>query len=384
MNILKRKDKDLFLFTRELVVRYNSFLIVFVVFSYGLCNVVSLFISFSIAISLITLLLVGQSFVLNMNKLSVKFLTFSIVIVSLLLFQYFIHPNNIVGTTSTLIYFLSIGVVGLFVGSNEINWNYIFHYMRLLAVVNFVLNIIYVRLSYDNIDTLSMRFAYGILPSAMFFLFDLIKNRSFVSGVIFLTITCLIFIWGSRGAFLVILIYLFFVLYKRNKLLLFIGGGRILLFSKKIISILLYLINVLPVESLKLKKMSMMLTEGILAASSGREELYMNYWKIFEENILFGCGVGFWDDLNLLYPHNLFLQAAVEFGILGCVVVICYVILSFFKIEKMCGDQFEFMIIVFSIMIGRLLVSSSYWERPEFWLCLSMVFFNRYVYVQRT
>ena len=363
--------------------RYNSFLLVFLIFLFGLSNIVSLFLPFSIAVVVLTILFVFPSLCLMCKSINVKFIAFVFAFLCLIGLQYIVHIDNYVGTVRTFLYFVSIGIISLFVGSNKIDWVYVFEDAKCLAILNFFTNILYLRFSYENVDMLSMRFGYGILPSAMFFLYDAIKKKSFVSCLLFLITSTLIFIWGSRGALLVILIYLAIVVYKKSKRFFLIGGVAVVLLFEYVKGIFFTILNILPIDSLKLRKMEMMFTEGIAAASSGRDELYRNYWDLFEDNLLVGKGVYFWTATDGLYPHNLFLQAGVEFGITGLVLMLGFVCYAFFRIEKMQGMKGEYMLILFSIVIGRLLVSSSYWERPEFWLLLSLLLFNMKIYEQK-
>ena len=375
MNLLVVSSKD--------VLCYNSFLVVFLIFLFGLSDVISLFLPFSIIVSILTLLFVLPSIILSYGRINRHFLLMIIGVGGVICFQFVIHLDNYLGTIKTFFYFISIGVVGLFVGINKIDWGYVYLKAKYLALLNFLLNILYVRMSYENIDILSMRFGYGILPSAMFFLSYAINKKSLLYSLLFMMTAMMIFIWGSRGALLVILIYLALVFYRKNRKLFYISILMFFCLWRQIVSVVLNFINILPFDGLKLKKMEMMLTEGIAAASSGRDELYQVYWKLFEDNVFWGNGVGFWEVTNSLYPHNLVLQAGLEFGVMGMLLMLLLIILALVKVMRLQGYMYECMLILFSIVVGRLLVSSSYWERPEFWLLFSLLFLNKRVYGQK-
>ena len=80
--------------------------------------------------------------------------------------------------------------------------------------------------------------------------------------------------------------------------------------------------------------------------------------------------------MNGLYPHNIFLQVASELGIIGLVALLMLLGLSAVRITLLNSDAFLFWAMLFSITYGRLLVSSTFWERPEFWLLTGAVLFG--------
>ena len=77
-----------------------------------------------------------------------------------------------------------------------------------------------------------------------------------------------------------------------------------------------------------------------------------------------------------LYPHNILLEIAVEFGILGILIFSIILVTIIIKLFRL--DLFSFFpyAALFSICFGRLMVSSTFWSRPEFWLIVSVFLFN--------
>lgn len=354
---------------------YNSFLTVFILFLYGLANIVAFEGLVQIGMMALVVLVIFPSIIRHIYCLNKKmiliFLGFNIIFI----FQIFIYPHNLEGIMATIISFWSIGLVGLYCGSLPFKINRVLYFGYKLAYINLFVNLIYIALARADIDTLSMRFGYGILPSALFFLLNYFLNGKKISLGLFFIIFCLIFIWGSRGCLLVIMLFATFYFFKKYRFKALLGFGIILLFSGIIISNLSNLIDILPFESYKLRKMSMTLNQGLVAASSGRDVLYAFYWNKFIENI-WGLGIGCQYLFNVNYPHNIFIQVAVEFGVIGLIILCIYIIEIYRIIHKQTLLLYYFLILIFSITFGRLIISSNFWDRPEFWFLLSMVFTN--------
>ncbi|MBD5356171.1 MAG: hypothetical protein HDR88_04080 [Bacteroides sp.] len=354
---------------------YNSFLTAIVIFLYGLANIAAKGHFTQIAIVILSACVVTPSLLKHIVILNIKMILIFISGLIILISQLFLYPENSIGIIATITSFCSIGFIGLYSGSLYFNIRNVLYFSKNLAYLNFFINLIYICLASDDIDTLSMRFGYGILPSALYFFLDYCINKSKVSLSLAILISCLIFIWGSRGCLLVIA--LFWIVYgcKKHPLKTFIYIGLILLCSSFLISNLSSLIDILPVESYKLRKMSMTLNEGLIAASSGRDVLYEFYWNKFMTN-LWGFGAGCMYQFDMNYPHNLFIQIAVEFGVIGLILLCFYIIYVWRVIFRQHGNLAFYMIMIFALTFGRLLVSSNFWDRPEFWFLMSLVFTN--------
>lgn len=354
---------------------YNSFLTAFVIFLYGIANVAARGNFTQIVIIILAICLVMPSIIKRIFILNKKIIVIFLFGLIILLFQLLLYPENKVGIITTISSFCSIGFIGLYCGSLPFKLKSVLYYSKNLAYINLVINLFYIIISRDDIDTINMRFGYGILPSALYFFLDYNINKSKQSLGLALLITCLIFIWGSRGCLLVIgLFYLFYGI-KRYPLKTVLSIGIILLCSNIIISNLSTLIDILPIESYKLRKMSMTLNEGIIAASSGRDVLYEFYWNKFLSN-MWGLGVGCMYQFDMNYPHNIFIQIAVEFGVIGFLTLLFYTIYVLLVIFRYKGNISIFLIMIFSLTYGRLFVSSNFWDRPEFWYLMSLVFTN--------
>ena len=115
-----------------------------------------------------------------------------------------------------------------------------------------------------------------------------------------------------------------------------------------------------------------------MESSSGREALYRHSLQLFLQEP-FGSGVGYWaydPAMSGLYPHNIFLQVATELGIVGLLVLLAILAVTIIRLVRMNRDSFLFWAMLFSITYGRLMVSSTLWERPEFWLLTGAMLFG--------
>lgn len=356
--------------------KYNSFLVIFLFFLYGVANLFSAIIPAGYIIIVLAILVIIPHLLVNVMNTDSNAVFVLAVLWILLLIQSIIYPRNMVGIEPVMISTLSLGASSIYIGSLPFDASMALKYGRRLAWVNFFINMLYVLFTYDNIDLLSMRFGYGMLPSTMIFLYLFLQTKSKLYLVMTSISLLSILVWGSRGCLLIVFIYLICKYGRKYWLLLSVAGSGILCFYDQFAQALIRLVSILPVESYKLRKLVMMLTKGIVESSSGRDTLYLYYWKIFQENI-FGVGIGYSDRIGLIYPHNLFIQVAIEFGIIGLLVLLILIVYIWRKISCLKSDYYEILIIIASIALGRLLVSSNYWVRPEFWALISLIAVNR-------
>lgn len=360
----------------------NSFLFSFFIFQYAFCAPISLFIGNTVPV-VVTTLLGGFIVILNnWNKIDSSLYLFICCFLMILIGQFLCYPDLSNGTLNVISSFISIGIVFSFVGAISIDSSIVMKYCKNMAIINyFFLFLFFQKKLMSGVDgDLSMRFGYALLPSLIFFLYEIINNRSRLYVVLFVLGFMQVFIWGARGAVLVLLLFYILYLVYNNKLnkywILFLLV--LYLFRGIWVDLILAIVENIPFETRKLHNYLTMLTIGVAESSSGRDVIYNEAIQLFQTNI-WGCGVGFYNEgASGRYPHNLFLEVAVEWGILGLLVVFCMIVVFLYKlyVEKNMVNK-NVMLILFTIMFGRLLVSSSYWERPEFWMCLGMFLFTQ-------
>lgn len=255
-----------------------------------------------------------------------------------------------------------------------------------MAVLNFFTTALFLFITNASFS-LSMRFGYAMLPSALWFLYEVIKNKSYLFLPFFLIATLMLTIWGSRGTLLVIGFFLAMALLKYRKFGWLVVVGIMGLFVDQLIELALYACIYLSelTGAHKITGLISILSGDLWSTTGGRDNLYDHCLQLFLTNP-FGNGVCFWaydPMMNYLYPHNVFLQVAAESGILG-LIIFCITLLVIVHRLFRCGKEyFLFYNMIFSISIARLIVSSNYWERPEFWLSIGIFIINPIIRYQR-
>lgn len=102
---------------------------------------------------------------------------------------------------------------------------------------------------------------------------------------------------------------------------------------------------------------------------SQRDENWRLAWQMICESPIWGNGIGEYANRYGTWPHNLFLQIAVEFGVLGLPLI--WNILKRLKsacIDVVCRFDSALFYYVLCLSVVRLMLSSYLWHLPEFWL----------------
>lgn len=362
--------------------KYNSLCVIFVLFLYSLATLPGAFLSTGVVIIVLTILVIVPALWRNFaSNFHVFFKSFAILffLLGYLYFNSVFFPQYAEEINTITISFAAIGSVGMLAGSLPYEECYVVRYGRVLALLNFVTSTLFLGVP-SNIFLLSMRFGYAMLPSALWFLFEIVKNRNFWFVPLFLLSTLMLVIWGSRGTLLVLALFLALILLKYKKIVYFFLVFIFALFSDFLLDLALdaclYLADL--TESQKLQGLISILSGDLWSTTGGRNNLYEHCWDLFLTEP-FGNGVCFWaydNAMNNLYPHNIILQIASESGIFGLTLFIIAMWKSMKNLFRASRDIFPLYAIFFSISIGRLLVSSNYWERPEFWLAIAVFIIN--------
>lgn len=180
---------------------------------------------------------------------------------------------------------------------------------------------------------------------------------------------------GASGPFVAciasVILYMFF--YKKRDL----DIKRLLRFLV-IPIILMIMFNILKngIFSAEFNRVSSIfsLSAGVDLKEAGREDVFSSAISVIKAHPL-GCGLfGYYSHLGY-YPHNLFLEALLQGGVLYAVFI---VIISGYMIKKYVidvkNDSFEeFMRPIFIVNFIMLMVSGTYMYNPIFWLFYVML-----------
>ncbi|MFC5734293.1 O-antigen ligase family protein [Cytobacillus gottheilii] len=260
---------------------------------------------------------------------------------------------------------------------------------RILGVLSILIGILAVTGIAAESGYSYMSVGYQMLIGTIFISFTALESGRKVDIILALVNLILIFIGGTRGALICIIVFL--ILY------LLINIKRQ---SVKLISLIFLGINILILTYLtmiiNLNKIVLMLTHfgldskiitkllnGDFADDSYRGIIYSNMLKSITNSPLFGHGL-FGDRVENksllifndreLYAHNIFLEILVQFGIivgsLICLILLVLCIKSLLSRKYYVQNIFSILI---SLSIIKLLFSNSYLVEPYFYMLVGLL-----------
>jgi O-antigen ligase len=207
------------------------------------------------------------------------------------------------------------------------------------------------------------------------------KREKLITRIIALAL-CLVYAYfltavsANRGALIAAICYLAlrFVISSKSRRL------RIFLFLCVVTVSFIIFLNLLPIlESLDdfasahgivinpLQKTIWQLNNSDMI--SGRGENYAAALRLIEDTSALPNGVASYQILTdaAYYPHNIFLEAVVEFGFFGLILVSMIILKAFYCIVISPTKYCQLILVFFCLSIPRLMVSSSYWENSYIW-----------------
>jgi O-antigen ligase len=357
------------------------------IFQFGLLQPIASIVNSQMPIAAFTVVLLIV--MLLYNGFKIKFyVVFSFIILSLFyLLNGLILSKDLWLTITLFIGFILKGFSGFLLGSINTTSDELYKAFLKMAVINF-----FVIGSYPFIgifDSMNyMRFGYAMVPSVIMFWFEVLGEKKYKTTWWLMAIysTVITVIYGSRGAILVLLlVILFSFLFSKkfsivSKFLISISCGTVIFFvikSEFILKVIDYLFFDLGIKSYAIEKLRMMVIDGIAESSSGRDHLYSTIIYYIKQNPVFGYGIGYSESILGLFPHNIFLQILLESGLIALICWACVWIYCIFKYNLISNETeagiFKITTLVLSVTLGRLLISSDFWIRPEYWFLLSLI-----------
>jgi hypothetical protein len=367
----------------------NPLLIILYLYQYGFLIPLLIRFDSQLPIAVFTALLVVVYFIANQFTANPKSYILIGIPLLLILFKTAFTPNLIGedNTNEILLNFLTIGISGILIGSVTCDHEKLLHYGTIIGWINFL---ILFSIPLQKIDAVNyMRFGYAMLPTFCFTVYSFLKKENMIiNGIIALVSGIEIIIFGARGSFLVICIFaliIFFVFSNNRKkllswFLLLSVVALLYLFYDSIILGIDRLLGSFGYSSYSITKL-MRLVEGVgdlESTSSGRFDLYRVGLENVSENPLFGAPLNSaLVDSGAPYYHNLLLDILVSFGFIAFICFVIFVANSFSKMERSDNMPLKWIYcILFVLSFGRLMVSSVFWQRPEFWLFISFYITN--------
>lgn len=231
-----------------------------------------------------------------------------------------------------------------------------------------------------------MGMTYAIVPSVLSALSLLFSNNNFVwksvSFILIIFSSLILFIIGSRGAFIVFLVFLLLLLFT---IIIKKKAVKLLFFSFFVITTIMvvsnfdnYLIGIddaldnrgVSIYAIS-KAVNRMDTDTF---SNGRTEIWKIAWDGFVEKPL-GHFIGSFEDVYELHQHNFVLQLIWEFGLLGLIMALSIIFKSIvcLFVSKTDKDMQLFKMTIFCSSLIILSYSGTFWILPCFWIWLRII-----------
>ena len=362
----------------------NSLIFILYLFQYSLLFPINLIIGSQFPIVIFTSALLMYCIITNRFKFNLKLILLLFLPLILLLFKLpFEKPDNsgINIALSHVKAFLTIGVSGILIGSLKFSSKLFFYYAYKLSWIILLFFIFIPFTTYYGDDVNYMRYGYGLLPATIIFYVSLFQKKQLLRSIVGCSISfTLLLFFGARGSllsflfFLVTFTFLFSSIKKRTKYVIFLVLSTIIFNIKPIIIYLFNTITGFNLSSYSLTKVLNYLNgDSFSSTSSGRSEAFeLALLKIWESPFL-GLPLNTaYLDTGLIYYHNLFLDILVNWGVIIFSFFLGLIISYIYKTIKTPKKNIKIIFtLIFCISITRLLVSSNYFERPEFWVLMS-------------
>jgi O-antigen ligase len=194
---------------------------------------------------------------------------------------------------------------------------------------------------------------------------------------------------GSRGALLCIITALVLIIltkvrspknqnYRRTltSVLLVL---LMLIFVVGLPTILSFLLSVLSRMNISGSRTIKMLLSGNMMASNGRDQIWRIAKRMIAEGRVFG--LGFYGDRYVIgqswsygYPHNIYYELAIEFGVAAAIIVLTIILVNCLKLWHNCEEtEWLFMFILMLSCSMKLLISDSFWYNQHFWALIAIL-----------
>lgn len=291
----------------------------------------------------------------------------------------------------TLKLIVPFAIVTSIVSAIPIQQEYVRKCLKLFSIINFLLlayMVLFKQNLYLNKDVINyMTYGYWMLISSLVFAYFYCRDDDKFMLILSLVSGLFILFFGSRFG---IVSYIFGFLF----LYLYIKGDvkkSLLLISMLIVLCVVLITNaeIILVTTLSfteeyeltptsLYRLLKFVNEETESISSGRNILYLNSIDIIKNNPM-GVGIyGYYRDLLdgatglFKYPHNLFIQFVLEFGIFGGTIIILFLSVIIYLNLKLIKPNKGWLFVLVLMFNLKLLVSGTYLWEPAFWMAITL------------
>lgn len=240
----------------------------------------------------------------------------------------------------------------------------------------------------------SLSFGYAMLLPSIIFLYIFFKKKSILYLLLSVAGIGLIFLQGSRGALLMLAIFVGLMVisgiidskdatYKTIKIIaIILAIVFIFAFGGTILRTVVNMLKSIGFESRTLD----LLVSGDFTNDSGRNIIWSSVYDAIKTGGLFGYGA--FGDRPFVFPHhyvgyshNIFLELICSFGIIGGIISVVIVVGSLRMIFSCKDTRWREIFIIFFSIASQLLLSMSFWYVWEFWAAAAIAY--KYFHLKR-
>ena len=316
----------------------------------------------------------------------IRFVGIVVIILSILGFDMVFRPNSI---QSTIPYtFLVYGIIPLFLMINIQDFKAVLKYYCIFSIC---VGCMYLKDPFVSYKWSSDYMQFGFLIMLPAF------AGAIIAVYIFKKRICCIFIgifgielllFGNKGAFLtaaILYLTMYFVTTEKNErskklIFLMVLVVVVTINMESIFRLFTKLLGIADIYSYSLTTFNMFLFRSNSEVTSARINIWINAWNTFLKSPIWGHGTVYLEGINRSvsgYAHNIVLDIMVSYGILGLIVFIYVINISFKDIVKTIDEFFRNSLILFIVIsIVPLMFSLTFWKSSEFWVLIGLVIYR--------
>lgn len=244
---------------------------------------------------------------------------------------------------------------------------------------------------FSSPGTYNMSFSYSLLYPLLFHLNEFLNERKTIYLVLSLYQIFLILLYGSRGAVLCFSIFIIIKVVLSIKSIVWktaiigLGGIALVLFYVNFESIGNYVLRFFAQNGYYSRTIESFFNGSILQ-SSGRTAIQDKSFDMIMQKPIVGWGVGGEVQLLDTYPHNIFIELLLNFGILLGGLACVWVVISVLQIFILKSGSIRDLVFIY-LCAGfiPLLLSSTYLKQYEVFIFtfLSFQAFSRVVHTKK-
>jgi O-Antigen ligase len=306
--------------------------------------------------------------------------------------HYIIYPktNEWISTNGLdfLFYILPFYFLGIAIGTVKVNLSM----LKTCSIINLICSIVVMFVTKVNSVEIeqSMGIAYLVLPNVLLLIYFAVKNTNFSNfffaliGFIFITLQATRFPIFLCVVFTIVVIILYTGTIKKV-ILSILGITLACLIYLTYESILLYLYNILNKYGFSVRIIEQLL-EGNITDDNGRDYLVIAVKNMIADHPFVGNGLYsdrieslnfWWVGESGIYVHNIFYELWSHFGYIYGTIILLIILYLVFKGLLSCTDNSQrVLMLVFSFVCLKLIVSSSYLETRELYILLGICISN--------